>query len=242
MVAPPTLEIHRMNSRSLSILAILGFLLLGGVCLGLRYRALSKISTARDESQWRLTYNVSFEATTDPTTTPSPIPTIVRLAQPFDTRHCAVESRTWSSIHPELKFEERILSVTQTRQTVIRTSQPKTTPYSATATFRLRLSPRADMSRESQLESLSRDARQLFIRSEPDIPANSPQVKASVDALPDDAVTEAERVQAIFDECLNIETPAGESLDSVDEALRLKSGSPLARARAMVAMCRAIRI
>jgi hypothetical protein len=64
-------------------------------------------------------------------------------------------------------------------------------------------------------------------------------VKEADDELPDDLVTEAEVAQAIFDHCANIETPAtGEPLDTVNEALATKSGSPLARARSMVAMCR----
>jgi transglutaminase-like putative cysteine protease len=219
------------------------FVLLGGVSLGLRYRSLKEIDTARQESFWRLTYNVSFEATTDPTST-TPQETEVWMAQPFDTRHCEVlagEKPPWNSIHPELKFSRRIGSYTRTRDIRVTTSHRK--KYLVTATFDLRLSPEDDSSREPRLEGLSGDARSYFLRSEEFIPVNSPQVQAAVDELPDDLVTEAEVAQAIFDYCANIETPAsGEPFDTVNEVLPTKSGSSLARARAMVAMCRAKRL
>lgn len=236
-----------MNSRTISMLTMAGFVLLGAIFLGLRYRSLQRIETARQESFWRLTYNVSFEATTSPTAA-TPEETRVWLAQPFDTRHCEVlagDKPPWNSIHPELKFYERGPgSFTRTREILITTSHKKR--YVVTATFDLRLSPEENPSREPRLEGLSGDARSFFLRNEPNepnfIPVNSPQVKAAIDALPEDVVTDAELAQAIFDYCVNIETPpSGEALDTVDEALGTKSGSPLARARAMVAMCRATR-
>jgi hypothetical protein len=223
---------------------MIGFVLLGGLLLGLRYRSLREIDTARQESFWRLTYNVSFEATTDPTSATSQ-KTQVLLAQPFNTRHCEVladEKPPWNSIHPELTFKRRIGSFTRTRDILISTAHPK--KYLVTATFDLRLSPEEDASREPRLEGLSGDARSFFMRSEEFIPVNSPQVQAAIDELPEDQrVTDAELAQAIFDHCANIESPAtGEPLDTVNEALATKSGSPLARARAMVAMCRASRL
>lgn len=242
MVAQTILELPAMNSRSLSTLAIVGFLLVGGACMGFRYRSLQQVKTAREDSLWRLTYDVRFEAITDPTQEPAQVDTVVRLAQPFDTSHCEVLSRNWSSINPELQFSDRTLSATRTRELVVTTSQPNQNPYNVLATFELRLSPRTDTSRELSLESLSADARALFLRNETDLPVTSAQVKSSVDSLPADAVTPAERVQAIFDYCIHIESPPGESLDSVAEALRTKKGSALARARAMVAMCRAIKM
>jgi hypothetical protein len=66
-------------------------------------------------------------------------------------------------------------------------------------------------------------------------------VRAALDALPDDLVTDAELAQAIFEHCSNIETPATGGLDTVDTALERMSASALGRARAMVAMCRATR-
>ncbi|HEY3395671.1 MAG TPA: 7TM domain-containing protein [Lacipirellulaceae bacterium] len=228
-----------MNSRTMSLAAIAVFVLLGGILLGMRYRSLQRIETARQESFWRLTYNVNFEATTNPADADSP-PTQVLLAQPFNTRHCEVlvdEKPPWNTIHPELTFKRRIGSYTRTRDILISTSHPK--KYLVTATFDLRLSPKEDPSREPRLEGLTGDARSYFLRSEDFIPVNIPQVQAAVDELPDDLVTEAEIAQEIFKYCANIETPATGGFDTVSEALVNKSGSSLGRARAMVAMCRA---
>jgi transglutaminase-like putative cysteine protease len=227
-----------VNSRTISMVTMVGFVLLGGVLLGLRYRSLKEIDTARQESFWRLTYNVSFEATTNPAVADSPA-TQVLLAQPFNTRHCEVlvdEKPPWNSIHPELTFKRRIGSFTRTRDVLISTSHPK--KYLVTATFDLRLSPDEDPSREPRLEGLTGDARSYFLRSEDLIPVNIPVVKAADDELPEDLVTDAEVAQAIFDHCANIETPATEGFSTVPEALGNKSGSSLGRARAMVAMCR----
>jgi hypothetical protein len=235
-----------VNSRTMSLAAIVAFVLLGGILMGLRYRSLERIETAREESFWRLTYNVPFEATANPAADATE-QTEVWLARPFDTRHCLVlggPQSAVSSIHQELKkFERGPFSYTRNREILITTSHPKT--YVVTATFDLRLSPEEDPSREPELEGLSGDARSFFLRNEPApngfIPVNSSFVKAAIDALPDDLVTDAEVVQAIFDHCANIETPATGSFDTVDEALKNMSGSALGRARAMVAMCRALK-
>jgi transglutaminase-like putative cysteine protease len=236
-----------VNSRTLSLAAIVAFLLLGSILLGLRYRSLERIETAREESFWRLTYNVPFEATTDPAADAAE-PAEVWLARPFDTRYCEVlggGQSALSSIHPELKaFQRGPFSFTRNREILIQTLHPKS--YVVAATFDLRLSPEEDPSREPNLEGLSGDARSFFLRNEPAepnfIPVNSSEVKAASDALPDDLVTDAEVVQAIFDHVANIETPATGGLDTVDEALKNMSGSALGRARAMVAMCRARRL
>jgi transglutaminase-like putative cysteine protease len=229
-----------VNSRTISWISMAGCILLGTFFLVLRHRSLQGIELAREESSWRLTYDIHFEATTVPTATPS-VPTEVRLAQPLDTPHCRVLTRNRSSIHPELTFQTRTRTRTGTLELVIRTSQPKT--YDATATYELLLSPNADASREPAMEYLDPDTRNAFLRTEDSIPTTSDQVKASVDAVVDNTSTDAETVQAIFDHCASIETLAtGESLDDVDIALSRKSGSALAKARAMVAMCRNQRI
>ena len=232
-----------MNSRTLSMLAVVGFLLLGGISLGLRYRAISRVATARDQSQWRLTYKVEFEATPDATASP-PRPTEVKLARPFDTRYCRIldpYGEPWSSIHPELKFVPTRETYTGTRNILITTIQASN--YVANADFDLLLSSRPTGSGAPRLENLSGDARSFFLRSEDTIPVTSSAVQDALESLPDDAVTDAERVQAIFEYCMSLETKdAGEGLDDVQTTLSNKSGSSLARARAMVAMCRAARV
>src|SRR6476619_1131669 len=75
-----------MTPRSLSNIAIIGFVLLGALCVGLRYRSICRDEAAREETQWEINYSAHFE----PTVATSQQESQVRLAVPFDTRHCQV--------------------------------------------------------------------------------------------------------------------------------------------------------
>src|SRR5947207_15724403 len=73
-----------MNPRSLSNIAIAGFVMLGALCVGLRYRSICRDQAAREDTQWEINYSARFE----PTVATSQQESQVRLAVPFDTRHC----------------------------------------------------------------------------------------------------------------------------------------------------------
>lgn len=211
-----------MNSRALSSLAVAGFVLLGALCMGLRYQARQEARAAIEDSRWRLTYKVGFEA--------GPDGADVLLPLPYATRYLEVLKRdeTHAGLTKQVRGRNLILS---TRQAV---------RYDATADFELRMSPRGDNARLAVAEELTSDRRAHYIRSEPTIPVASAAVQAVIQKIPDTATTSSERVQWIFDYCKGI--PSGE-LDGADVALAEGgTGSALARARAMVALCRAIRI
>ena len=56
-----------MNSRTLSTISIIGFLLLGGVLMGLRYYRLDQMEIgAAKWHRWELTYKINFEAVVVP--------------------------------------------------------------------------------------------------------------------------------------------------------------------------------
>lgn len=214
-----------MNSRALSSLAIAGFVILGALCMGLRYNSRQAAISAREDSRWRLTYDVRFQA--------GPDGAEVRLALPYDTRYIDVLRR--DETHAGLRKQVRA------RNLILTTRQASPPPYGVTADFELRLSPRGDRSRQAPLVNLTNDQRSRYLRQdEPGIPVNSAQVQAVVQKIPDEAVTTGQRVQWIFDFCKGIKS--GE-LDGADVALAEGgAGSPLARARAMVALCRAINV
>jgi 7 transmembrane helices usually fused to an inactive transglutaminase/Transglutaminase-like superfamily len=228
-----------MNSRTLSTIAIVSFLLLGGVLMGTRYYRLEQIKIAREVHRWELTYEADFEAVIS-----APQETAqVRLAMPFNTSHCRVlnlEQQPWNIPNPNLRADQRIRAVTRTRLLLLSTRQNGT--YRATAKFLLRLSPRADRSGRLPLENLTPDARSLFTRAEETLPLQAASVRDTLQLVPNEAETDAERLQWIFTYCAGIDSTADGASDDVDRALTVRQGTPIARARTMVTLCRALRI
>jgi hypothetical protein len=142
------------------------FLLLGGICAGLRYRALRAQRIATEDSQWELTYSVQFKAET----LGAQEEARVRLGVPFETRFCdVVNDNADSTIRPNPYLDSRIVGPyerTQNRLLVLSTRQASETPYTATSKFILRLSQRPNAAREPALENLSADERTWFLRNE----------------------------------------------------------------------------
>jgi transglutaminase-like putative cysteine protease len=235
-----------MNSRSLSTLAIVGFLLLGGILFGLRYRSIRRDAIARDETRWELTYATEFEAAIS-----QGQEAIVNLALPNDTRYAEVIKgrESWIVKDPNLRADEtRRFRETGNRFLVLTTRQAGSGPYDATAKFDLLLSPRPEFRRQPVLENLTPDARSIFLRHEPNVPKDDPIVRNAAQRIPDEGgETSAEQLQWIFRFCSqDIDSSvdaAGESpTDDVKLALTSGRGSAKARARTMVALCRAQRM
>ena len=229
-----------MNSRSLSTLAIVGFLLLGGVLWGLRYRSIRRDAIAREETRWELTYATQFE----PAITQGQ-EAQVRLAMPFDTPNCEVVKgrETWIVTNPNLRATVSRGGSTGNRSLILSTRQAGGQPDKATAKFELRLSPRADTSRQPALENLTPATRLLFLKHESNVPKDDATVRDKTQLIPSEALTEPQRLQWIFRYCSDIDSTADTTgevpTDDVKLALANGRGSPKARARAMVALCRA---
>jgi hypothetical protein len=220
-----------MNSRSLSSLMIALFVVVGGILLGLRYRARERAQMAEENSRWRLTYQVSFAA--------DEAGAEVRIWRPFNTRHCDILSEEFT--YPKLNAEQRgPFAETGNRELRVSARRAANHPYRVTADFELQLSPSADTSREPPLQALDQDARQRLLRDEPAIPVLSDSVRNVIQRIPDDVTTRSEKLQWIFNYCAGIGSTADDALDGAKEALDNRRGSPLAWARAMTALCRAI--
>lgn len=230
-----------MNSRAMSLLAIAGFVLLGTVCLGLRYRARQEAQTAREDTEWELTYSTKFEADIGPGRDQAR----VQLPLPFDTPYCRVlnaDEVTRIIPNPNLDAEVRgPFKWTGNRMLALTTRQAGA--YEANAMFRLRLSPRAAAPHQLPLESLAPDARAWYLRDEPRvIPVASDHVRRKLQVILGDATTDAEKLQLIFQYCSQIDEKSDAADDDVINALTNNRGTALARARAMVALSRAERI
>ncbi len=227
-----------MNSRTLSTIAIVGFLLLGTIFMGLRYYRLEQAKIAREETRWELVYTADFLAgITDPQETAQ-----LRLALPSNTRHCTVlnlDQQPWNVSSPYLIAEDRSRTMTRPRRLVLTTRREGN--YRVSAKFRLRLSPRADRAAQPAMESLTLDQRTFFTQTNDEFPssAEAEGVRKALDLMRDDIETDVEKVQWIFTHCSGIDSTADAPAEDVDGALTNMKGTPTARARAMVALCRA---
>jgi hypothetical protein len=225
-----------MNSRSLSNLAVAGLILLGAAFIALRYDSRQEATVARQDSHWVLTFNIRFDATTTPTD-PGSGESVVQIAMPFDTPHCKVIKDEWTNAG--LKDRRVNWMPSGTRELVLSTNQPGT--YSPQLDFELRLSPRADPSRDPGLESLSRDDRSRYTSDDKGLfPITDAVVQEAVQLL-QNAPTEWDQIEAVFDRCMAIQIDA-EAAGGVPEALKNKKGTSTMRARAMVTILRAMDI
>jgi transglutaminase-like putative cysteine protease len=232
-----------MNTRTLSTIAIVGFLVFGAVAALLRYNALRAEQIAREDSLWQLTYKLQFQALLAEGEEAH-----IRIALPLETRHCRWINRdenAWTVLDPSLRSRVLTLIPTGNRVLELTTRQSKPAPYEVVGRFVLRVSPRPIGGRQPTLENLTLEARQRFMRHEPGvIPTQSQEVKDAAQLVPDEAQSEAERLHWVFTYCADIDSgtaqePAG---DEVGGALTSGRGSPIARARTMVALCRVLGI
>jgi transglutaminase-like putative cysteine protease len=230
-----------MNSRTLSTLAIAGFVLLGSVCLGTRYRARQEAQMAREVTQWELVCQVKFEAVIPPGGQDQ---AQVDLGLPFDTRYCKVLNRErvlWITTNSYLQADVRgPFKYTGNQELQLTTRQAGS--YEGNAKSILLINPQPRAARQLPLENLTTDARNVFLRSEEFLPANDEFVQQKARAITGEAVSDAERVQLLFKDCSEIDSKTDAAPDTVKEALTNRVGTPLARARTMVTLCRALRI
>jgi hypothetical protein len=225
-----------MNSQSWSTLAIFGFVILGTVCLELRREAISRDEAAREDTYWELSYAAKF----DSVVSTGPEQSQVKLAVPFDTRHCqldhARENSTVTNPGLHSKVTRPYLN-TGNRMLVLATRQSAAASYEAKAKFFLRLSPRANV---SQPVVESPPPRERFLQPEVELPTTDPAVRQVAKSAPADAQTDFERLQWAFEYCSNIDATGDGLTDDAKAALTTKRGTPLARARAMTTLCRVL--
>jgi hypothetical protein len=224
-----------MNSRSLSNLAIVGFIVLGAAFIALRYHSRREADVARQDSLWELTYDIRFEATTTPSDPTSP-KSELQIATPFNTPHCQVLSEDLTNAG--LTVERKTLIPSRTGEVRLFTARPGT--YAPQADFVLRLSPRANPRLGPGLESLSRDDEARYVGDDDGMfPIRDTTVKEAVQSLSQGTRTEWDRIEAAFNRCMEIQTDM-EAVGGVKEALATKKATPVMRARTMVTLCRAM--
>lgn len=227
-----------MNARVLSTFVAMVCVLLGATFLGLRYHVRQEAQQARQDSRWKLTYKITFHADASSDDDQPGL----QIALPFNTHHCDVIKEILTP-GPDLR-EEGPVGLIPTRTRVLKVFPRRSGDFEVGADFTLRLSPRPMGSRLPSMESLSADARSRFLRDEEMIPSpTSASVRRVVEKAPDESATRAERLQWMFGYCSQvIQSTGADATDDAEIALETDNGTPLAKARAFVALSRAIKM
>jgi transglutaminase-like putative cysteine protease len=186
----------------------------------------------RGESIWRLGYEVELHE--------PPPGARIRVALPADTRYCRVlrESFTQSGL---------ALDVVRTKTTGRR--EAAAVPFGRPRRARLRAEFDLRVSREphrvppAPRERLPVTRREYFLRNEAGVQVRSDVVAATLAELLPGRAGAAQRVAAIFEHCSHaVAADPDEQTDDAESVLQQGIGSPLGRARAMLALCRAAKI
>jgi transglutaminase-like putative cysteine protease len=209
----------------------------------MRYRAIRSAQIAREVTRWELTYTANFETLIPPGGQEQ---AQVDLALPFDTRYSRVLNRERVDVYaPSPYLRRRVTEPFRpagNRYLQLTTRQSGT--YDANASFRLLIDPQPSAARHLPLESLTSDARNAFLSQDEDntLPVNLDIVREKAQSITADTISDAERAQAIFEYCAEIDSKPEGAPETVKGAIETGTGTPLARARTMVTLCRALRI
>lgn len=219
-----------MSSRSLSQIAILGLILIGGLGIAIRHSGRVTERIALEDSLWRIDYEAKFKATEGKTE--------VRVARPLGNDHIHVESEEFS--YPRLQGRLRKIVPHGTRVLIVDTKHPG--EYYMSAAFVVRLRPDGGWG-EPPLTNLSADSRARYLREERTIfPTRSSGVQDVLRQADTEIGDESEGalLQWIFDHCSQeVITDEDSSNDTVLGVLRDATATPLGKARLMVTLCRA---
>jgi transglutaminase-like putative cysteine protease len=200
----------------------------GAVCIGLRIHTHHELQLASGESLWRLTYTVKFRA--------AQAGARVSAAFPFDTPHCRVFRQVVR--YADLQSERLRSPSLETREINFMTLRGG--DQNLTARFDIHLSRRSRFGSGDSETSLSAQARAEYLRSDKGIQVENAAVTETLQTIRRETPAPDDLVKRLFDYC-HAQIEAGEADAPADAAgaLKKKSGSPLGRARALVALCRA---
>ncbi|MCA9261700.1 MAG: hypothetical protein KDA61_20925, partial [Planctomycetales bacterium] len=187
---------------------------------------------AEEDSQWRLRYEIAFTTAEEDAS--------VRIAIPATSNSYEVVDQEFSE--PGLDSTQEVGALTGTREWRVRARHLD--PYLASAEFDIRL-PAGDFYFDGESPiALSSDARARFLRADDFLPTQSPNVQRALQEAPKGDASQGELLQWAFERCSQDmrATTADEGGDDVGFALEANRATDLGRARAMVTICRALRI
>jgi len=212
--------------------AVVGLLLVTGIAaLGERWRNRSGPLLMQGDSVWRMTYRIEFRAPRAGVR--------LRAAIPADNRHGHV-------YHQELRYSglniERLRpSRTNTRELSVFTQRDG--EFRLTARFDIHMSPHTTFRTAPAAGPLKADERARYLRATPTIQADHPTVVKTFQQLQGKGGSQAELVNNLFEYCsMQIRHGDRESPSDAAGVLAEGAATPLGRARALVALCRAGRM
>ncbi len=224
-----------MSARVLSQLVVAGFIILGLMFTGIRYQSRRESQLAVEDSSWRLTYSVKFEANESLADEPD---ATLRIGLPTDRAYAEILNEEYS--HPGLKDRIAEYGSSGNRELILTTRHGD--KYEVRAEFEIRLHPEASWHEQQRLESLSDGSRLRYMRSDEEFPVQDAGVQKVIRQSPKGESSEGEILQWLFDYCANdlqSSTKDDEGgADRVDWVLANKKATALGRARALVTLCR----
>ena len=115
--------------------------------------------------------------------------------------------------------------------------------YELKAEFDLHLSPQPGWRPVTSTVQVSAEERAKYLRDEKTIQVSSSAVQDTLKGLLDEELTKTEVIERLFECCLvDLGLGADDAPKDAAKALERRMASPLGRARAMVALCRACRV
>lgn len=228
-----------MSARSLSQLVVLALVLLGMLAIATRYQTRKQTQLALADSLWQLSYDVSFEA--DPQVGEQESSATIRLGRPYLMPHLDMIEEDPDDSNPSLNLEWWESKASGNRE--FRYSTRHAGKYSLSAVFKIRLRSGSANENQAYLESLSQYREGIYTQSDSSFPTNHPSVNKVLQSLPDDDLTESEKLEWIYQYCIRELRTATEP-DEGDEVIWAieQRASQLGKAKVFVTLCRAIDI
>ncbi len=203
---------------------------LGLACVGLRMQGLQSDDLKHADTFWRLNYTVEFHSDKPGAR--------LRIAFPYDTPHNRVFRQ--DMFYPGLRTDRLRAQPSQAREVGL--VAPRAGDQKLTARFDLHLSPQKRFRVREPNAKISAEQRVVLLRSEPGIEVEDALVAKTLQALRKDLAKGSDLPQRLFDFCHTEIAPTETGNDTAVAALQTKTATPLGRARAFAALCRAAKL
>jgi transglutaminase-like putative cysteine protease len=217
-----------LSDKKVTPQVVVTLVLMGVVCVGLRFLARRDVRLGRENTIWRLTYSIECESERPGAT--------LRVAVPRDTQHSRVFRQDLRTVN--LRIEPSRRPSSETREVVAVAEEGDESRL--TMRFDLALSPRADGPADGEPPAPAPEARSQYLQSTAEIQTDGKPTADTLKRLQAESADRLGLAERLFEYCHTKIAPGeDDGANSAEEALAARVASPLGRARAMAALCRA---